>query len=209
MKRIILVAIMVITMFTQAYAQFTIGPKAGLNISTICADDDANDYRKYKLGANIGVFGKYTINELFDIQSEIMYSQQGHKLEIDFLYEYDGNKYVEPEVKILTHNLNVPLLLRFNIPVFRRLYIEAGPQAGFFLRDNYSSKDKQFEEELNDSDIRFKTLDLQVIGGIGFDLGKNFSVNARYAHSLTSIYKDVDYKSRVFQFSLAYNLFQF
>lgn len=210
MKRIALTIAMTLIMSSIGYAQFTIGPKVGLNLSTIRYNSDTNDFFKYRMGANMGVFGKYTINRLFDIQTEIMYSQQGYKLDMSdvALFDYNGTKYYSPDVKILTHNLNIPLLLKSNMLFLPGLYVEIGPQVGFFLKDSYSSKDKELEEELNDADINFKTADFQIIGGLGFDIGKKVSVNARYCHALTSIY-EAGFKNRVFQFSLAYNLFNF
>lgn len=207
MKKVVLVTVMALIMFSHAYAQFTIGPKAGMNISTMHTGELIGDITEYKTGFNAGAFGKYTINNSFDIQAELLYSQQGYKIDIP-LYDIGGNSYVDPDLKVLTHNLNIPILLKYNLLGRPWVFFEAGPQVGFLLKDKFKSKDKELEDDANKLGMGFKTVDLSIVGGIGFYLGYGVSINARYNHGLTSIH-DFDYKNRVFQFSLAYNLFQF
>lgn len=208
MKKAILSIVMVIIVCTQAHSQFTIGPKAGLNISTMHSNNEfVDDFLDYKTGFNIGIFGKYSFNKLFDIQMELLYSQQGYKGNID-IYDHEGNTYLNPDLKVLTHNLNIPLLLKYNLLGRRWLFIEAGPQVGLFLGEDLKLKNEISDERMNGIGKDFKTADISIVGGIGFYLGNHISVNARYNHGLTSTH-DLNLKNRVFQIALAYDLWQF
>lgn len=81
MKKTFLMIALLIIVLNNLSAQFIIGPKVGLNVSKeyygIKAIDEEIDFRT---GLNAGVFGKYKINDILDIQAELLYSQQGHKV---------------------------------------------------------------------------------------------------------------------------------
>lgn len=206
MKKVIFVTIIAFAMSLHTYAQFTIGPKVGLNLSTVHSTK-VDDYADYKTGLNAGVFGKYSINSSFDIQTEVLYSQQGYKVDL-VSFDYGGDPYLDPDLKVLTHNLNIPVLLRYNLLGKRWLYFEAGPQVGFLLKEKMKLENKEVVGGLKDMGMELKTVDLSIVGGIGFYLGNHFTINARYNYGLTSIH-DLDFKNRVFQFSLAYDLWKF
>lgn len=207
MKKVVLIAVMTLIMFSHVYAQFTIGPKAGLNISKEVAKIYGSDFSDYKTGINVGIFGKYSICKSFDVQAELMYSQQGYKSDVILM---DIGGYQVQNLNKRTDYLNIPLLLRYNLLGRPWIFIEAGPQLGFCMGEHHSFKDdKEIEDALNKHST-YNTVDFSLVGGIGFYLGKGISINARYNHGLTNSDKyDLDLKNRVFQFSLAYNLLQF
>ena len=198
MKKIILTIALFISVISVASAQFTIGPKAGLNLSkehygNELIDEDID----FKPGINAGFFGKYMMNDKFDIQAELLYSQQGFKSNIS-LQDY-GGILISGGYKLLSHYINIPLVLKY-YPV-KRIFIEAGPQAGFCLSSKISPS--------VDRDVDYNVLDFSLVGGIGIDLGNRLNFNARYNHGFTHTFPDFDYKSRVLQFSLTYDLWEF
>ena len=198
MKKIILTIALLISVINIASAQFTIGPKVGINLSNEYTgvkiiDETSN----FKTGANAGVFGKYMINDKFDIQAELLYSQQGFKSDIQLAYY--GGILISGGYKLLSHYINIPLVLKY-YPV-KRIFIEAGPQAGFCLSSKISPS--------VDWDVDYNVLDFSLVGGIGIDLGEGLTFNARYNHGFTNTFPHFDYKNRVFQFSLSYDLWQF
>ena len=192
MKKIIITIALFISVITISSAQFTIGPKAGLNLSKEHFGENAIDEDiKFKQGLNIGIFGKYMMNDKLGIQAELLYSQQGHKSNISLL-DYGGNltqngNLTQIGYKSSSHYLNIPFVLKF-YPL-KRIFIEAGPQVGYCFKSK---------------NMKYKTIDFSLAGGIGIDIGYGLNVSARYNHGLTHTLKN-----RVLQFSLTYDLLDF
>ena len=200
MKKNILAIVLIISVNNIASAQFIIGPKVGLNISKeyyagIELVNAGNEDIKYKTGINIGIFGKYVMGSRFDLQAELLYSQQGFKQNIS-LADYGGIIDVD-EYKFSSQYFNIPLILKF-YPL-KSIYIEVGPQVGLYLKSTSG-----FVGYSRD----YKTMDFSLIGGIGTNIGYGLSINARYNHGLTQILPS-DWKNRVFQISLTYDLCNF
>jgi hypothetical protein len=204
-KKVTLLAISLMLVTFQASAQFTIGPKAGLNVSDVHFDYSVmNDNVKFRNGLNVGVFGDYYLNNRFDVQAELLYSQQGYKNTVP-VTDFGGTTIIDG-FKSLKHYLNIPMLIKF-YPI-KRFYLEAGPQVGFRLGHNYSTAEKAWDDILNESASGKIAADFALAGGVGVRIGNGFSVNARYCHSLSKE-SEFAYKNRVIQFSLAYDLLNF
>ncbi|MDR2916022.1 MAG: PorT family protein [Tannerella sp.] len=206
MKKTFLIIALLIVVHHGISAQFVIGPKVGLNVSKEyfgkkIIDEDVD----FRTGLNAGVFGKYEINKIFDIQVELLYSQQGYKDNVDII-DYGGGV-ISEGYKILSHYLNVPVLLKY-YPV-KRFYIEAGPQVGFCLNSKLSGENKEIDNELNSLKLDYNTVDFSLAGGIGVHVGYGLTANVRYSHGFTKTLSDSDWKNRVIQFSLAYDLWSF
>ena len=202
-KTALIIALFVVV--NSVSAQFTIGPKMGLNISKeyfgLKGLDEGIDF---KAGFNVGVFGKYEVNHKFDIQAELLYSQQGFKHNIP-LTDYGGTVFLNG-YKISSHYLNIPLVLKYYH--LKRLYIEAGPQVGFCLSSKIHPGYKMIEGDFKKD---YNTTDFSLVGGIGADIGYGLSVNARYIHGFTDTQKlsKLNVQNRVIQISLAYDLWSF
>ena len=67
MKKILLAAIAAVVCVGGAFAQLSMGPKVGLNVSSITGDGS-----QYRAGVNVGIFANYRINSLFAIQPEFL-----------------------------------------------------------------------------------------------------------------------------------------
>ena len=205
MKKIILTIALFISTISFASAQLTIGPKIGLNLSTEHSGENIFDEDlKFKPGLNIGIFGKYYINDMFDFQAELLYSQQGYKSNISF-FDFGGVS-LQYKYKTISHYLNIPLLLKYY--PFERIYFEAGPQIGFCLDYKLSSSYSEVDE-VWDRYKDYNSVDFSLVGGIGIDLGSGLNITARYNHGFTHTIPNTDYKNRVLQFSLTYDLWKF
>jgi hypothetical protein len=202
-KRVTLLALSLIFAAIQTFAQFTAGPKAGLNMSDVYFGSVIDDDIKYRTGLNAGVFGNYRLNARFDVQAELLYSQQGYKNTIPVM-EFGGSTVLNG-FKTLTHYLNIPVLVRF-YPL-SRFYLEAGPQVGFRLGHNYSDL-PDYSGIVDEFESGKKSTDFSLAGGAGITLGKGFSLSARYCHSLLKE-PGFAYRNRVIQFSIAYDLWHF
>ena len=83
MRKILLVVATVMCM-GGAFAQLSMGPKLGLNVSSLTGDGS-----NFRAGMNVGIFANYRINKLLAIQPEFYYSMQGAGFDdIPVLSEY-------------------------------------------------------------------------------------------------------------------------
>jgi hypothetical protein len=201
MKRIILTIALFISVVNVASAQFTIGPKAGLNLSKEhfglkAIDEDT----EFKQGVNLGLFGKYMISNKFDIQAELLYSQQGFKSNLLFI-DIGGHS-IQNGYKSSSHYFNIPFVLKY-YPI-KRVYIEAGPQVGYCFKSKISP-----DEYVDGVNIDYKTIDFSLVGGVGLDIGQGINLSARYNHGFTHTLPNTKWKNRVLQFSITYDLWNF
>lgn len=217
MKRLLIVLIFTGTILSTVNAQLTIGVKAGYNTSKfkdhemivkVDKEDEIviNVDYKYKPGFHIGGLLNYQLNNLFDIQTELLYSMQGYKENIG-LTDVGGTTYDNLELKVTTHYINIPLLLK--IKGYKRgmsgFFLEAGPQVGIYLSNKDVSDIEDVEYLMPVKG--FRPFSLAVAGGIGYHHKSGISLSARYTQDLTETNKNIK-KSRnqAFLFSLAYDI---
>lgn len=211
MKKLLLFTVIGVLSFTQSFAQdFNFGAKAGINFANIGGDE--SDEFEAKTGYHLGLVAEFMLTDHFGFQPELLYSTQGAKASES--YSEDG--YVENyEVKIKLDYINVPLLAKYFIT--EGLSLEAGPQVGFLLsgKQDYTytaSFDGETETESGSEDIKeyLNTVDLGLLGGIGYKLDMGLVFNARYALGLSNINseeeagEDLKQSNNVFQFSVGY-----
>lgn len=185
MKKLIVMAILLIAGSTQMNAQLRLGIKGGVNFANVDGGPDGIDY-KSKTGFHAGAVAEIGFGGNLAIQPELLYSSQGTKVEGagDFNLDY----------------VSVPVLVKYYI-VSDLLSIEAGPQFSFLVDDSNDAID----DIGNGGDN--KSFDFAVAGGIGLNITKNLFAQARYTIGLTEVSKDADIKNSVFQLSVGYMLF--
>ena len=199
MKRTILFTTLFFIVIFSVKAQISLGIKSGTNISkeyfgVKLIDEDIG----FRTGMNVGIFGKYLINNKFDTQIELLYSQQGYKDNV--LIANVGGYYVNDGFKILSHNLIIPVLLRSYI--YKDFFVEVGPQLGFCLGARLQHNEEGIDEVLK---MDRKLADFSLVGGIGVYVGQGVSINARYNHGFTDTAPESNFKNRVIQISVSYN----
>ena len=201
-KTAFIIALFIVVIY-NASAQITYGVKVGLNISKehygINLIDEDVDFRA---GVNAGFFGKYKIKDKIDIQTELLYSQQGYKDNVPLTDV--GGYIIRDGYKILSHYLNIPVVLKYYF--YKTFYVEAGPQVGFCFGSRLQHNEDYIDEIFK---MDYRTADFSLVGGLGVDFGRGLSVNARYNHGLTDTAPESDFKNRVIQVSLSYNLWNF
>ena len=178
MKRIAITLFMTSLLFA-AKAQFTFGPKAGLNISELhfSSKSYTTGFRPYFYG---GLFGNYEINKNWAVQIEALYAGEG------------GNeKYVAGDTKghINEGYLQVPLLAQFHTSM--GFFAEAGPQVSFLL-----SIKETFGTSISNDNIKqyYNTVHFRVPFGVGYAFPESsrvhgLGVNLRYAFDISKINK--------------------
>lgn len=183
MKKISLLAVMLVAA-TALFAQsVNFGLKGGLNVSSLTTMDA-------KAGYHLGGLAHIHLNSQWAIQPELVYSNQGGKYTIS-----DG------EHNLNLNYINIPVLFQYMADGGFR--IETGPQLGIltdvedrvgdFKTDNFTSSD-------------FKNTDVSWVFGLGYVGPHGLGIDARYNAGLTN---DNDFgtsvlKNNVFQVGIFY-----
>ena len=159
------------------------GGKAGLNIATLTGDDtEGVDNR---ISFHIGGVVEIPVSEVFSVQPELLYSDQG--AEVD-------------DIKIKFGYLNLPVLAKFYVT--EGFDVVAGPQLGFLV-----SAEGEQDGISVDIDDFFKSIDFGIGIGAGYELENGINFGARYNIGITDL-NDTDepgeLMNSVFQISVGY-----
>ena len=183
MKKL-LFAIALLFSMQSAFAQsFSIGPKAGLNISNYTGGDIESEAL---VGYHLGGMLNYGFGSVFSIQPEVLFSTQGAKV------DRNGSR---SDFKI--SYITVPVMFKFKTS--GGFYVEVGPQAGF-----------RTSSDIPDQTINnfAKNLDLAAAGGIGYHSPIGLGVGVRYIAGLSKVGNfsgqniNPDFKNSVIQASI-------
>jgi opacity protein-like surface antigen len=181
-------------------AQLAIGIKAGPNFANIDTKSTATANYKNRTGFHGGAFVLIKATK-FGIQPEVIFSQQGSKVEINSQNFESNFSYV-----------NIPIILK--LYTVAGINIQAGPQFGFV-----TNAETPIEDQLNpgsykvqDVKDKMKSSDFTVALGLGWDLPFGLTIDARYNLGLSKVYDEApttqtdNAKNQVFQLSLGYKL---
>ena len=146
--------------------------------------------RDSRTGFHIGVVGEVPIvSNVFSIQPEVLYSQQGFESNYNLL----GTSYT---TKHKIDYLNIPVLAKLYI--IKQLSVEAGPQFGFKLNESHDTNNSSIEtNEVNKFDTALAI-------GASFNFDNGLFLTGRYTYSLNEVVKDTDAKNKVFQVGLGF-----
>lgn len=176
-----------------SFAQFTIGIKAGANISKIDGRSFSDEFR---YGYHLGGFAIVPIASRFAIQPEVLFNQIQTRTGTEFrnIYQpaFDGN------TDIRLNYLSIPVLLNYKLGSF--LSLQAGPQFGILMDRNRNL--------LQNGKEAFNKGEFSMLGGAQFSLGK-IKVSGRYFVGLNNI-NDIDnqdsWKNQGYQLSVGLGL---
>lgn len=161
------------------------GVKGGINFSNVKGLGN----KSFLIGFNLGVFGRYHIDQNMAIQPELLFSSQRFK--------------TKSSRQVLSNGyLNIPIMFQYRL--VDTLAFEVGPQLGFAII-------KQYYYE-NGPGIKPATFDFSMAIGAKYDIGQYFQLTgldltARYTIGLTNVYKANNIssnKNSVLQTGLAY-----
>lgn len=194
---VIMCCILVASQQAYSQAQLAIGIKAGPNFATINTDASLGENYKSRAGFHGGAFVLIKAAKI-GIQPEIIFSQQGSKVEIDGENFESNFSY-----------LNIPIIVK--LYTVGGINIQAGPQFGF-VTNGEAPIESGSTVTVQDVKDRMKSSDFTVALGLGWDLPFGLTIDARYNLGLSKIYDDAppqqtdDAKNQVFQLSLGYKL---
>lgn len=164
---------------------FHFGIKTGINLSKETKTEverQVQDFDKeFRKGFHIGGIVTYSINKKWELEGNLMYSQQGYK---EHLFSIENNRTI---YSIRSNYINLPIAIKY-YPL-EHLYIEMGSQIGFLI-----SKKHKIQGEGNITKyipLKPNHIDLSLFCGLGYKFSNNILLEARYIHGLNNTYKNV------------------
>ena len=191
MKKVCLILIAVSLSFVSYGQLATLGPKIGINHSTLTEKDaQAVAGGEASVGFHAGLFARFSVLGFY-IQPEAMFTSSGGEIVINS-DDIDANV---DQVKSMRYNkIDVPIMLGVKIGPLLRL--NAGPSFSFLLNSDIRDGNAQQEIEENYSDA---TVGFQA--GIGIDISKlNFDL--RYENNLSALGNEVSFGGETFNTDL-------
>lgn len=184
-KIILCAAAFAVSAFT-AQAQekkFHFGAKGGAQFTTISGDEEDVSAR---IGAHVGVFAEYMINDRFSIQPEVQFSMQGCDSDVE--EDVFGEHYEGEWVKL--NYLNVPVMVNYHFAKVKGLSVAAGPQVGFLLsaKQKYSIEVEgvktDYEDDVKDN---LKSIDFGLAAGAEYELPSHIFFGIRAYQGVLNI----------------------
>lgn len=193
MKRRLPFLIAVLFLAQASFAQFTVGIKAGANITKV----DGKSFKdEFRYGYHLGGFANFGIGGRFSIQPEVLFNQYNTQTDSSFSNIYQNAFSGNNNIKL--GYLSIPLLLNYKLGSL--LSLQAGPQFGILLDRN--------KKLLQNGKDAFDKGDLSMLGGAQIGLGK-IKLTGRYFVGLNNI-NDIDnqdkWKNQGFQLSVGLGL---
>jgi hypothetical protein len=185
MKKIVITLLMTTAVISVKAQNFHFGIKTGINLSKETKTEverQVQDFDKeFRKGFHIGGIVTYSINKKWELEGNLMYSQQGYK---EHLFSIENNRTI---YSIRSNYINLPIAIKY-YPL-EHLYIEMGSQIGFLI-----SKKHKIQGEGNITKyipLKPNHIDLSLFCGLGYKFSNNILLEARYIHGLNNTYKNV------------------
>jgi hypothetical protein len=179
MKKLILILVASVTVTAVSAQGLDLGIKAGANFANIT---DASGLSN-KTGFVVGVFAGAKFGDKLAIQGDLLYSQQGA--------DFDGGS-------IDLNYVNVPVVLKYYVT--ENLNLQAGPQFGFVVDDNFKDLPGDIQ-----GDIEAESFDLSGVAGVGYDFPFGIRLSGRYNFGFTDIMKSGSGKNSVITLAVGYS----
>ena len=186
MKKLTILAALII-MSASVFAQgFEFGAKAGLNMATYTKGDV-----NMRPGLYAGVFGEYVISDYVGIQGELLYSMMGARKKGSVSTYTDKTDYIV-----------LPILAK--LYVAEKLSLDLGPQFGYMVLAQAKLSGNDYSDTMNMYDTVDKKFDVSFGMGLSYKLSAKFDISGRYNLGLTKIEEYRDSKNSVIQFGIGY-----
>ncbi len=189
--------LLLLTFYTTTYAQFerfTYGVRAGLSLANVFGD--TFDDPLFRPGGYGGIYVTTDVDRDIDVSLEILYSQQGLRLED--VVERPGNTSTD-----LVKQENLTRLDYILIPIVgvykptERLKLKFGPQFGYLINSTTTDLVALFGDSINEREVAglqelTKKFNFGLTAGFSIDVYEGLYFEARYNLGVTGIFKDDD-----------------
>lgn len=165
----------------QATSSFRFGLTGGVNAGLI---KNYGGYQSILWRYNAGITAEQRFSGAISLASELIYSKQGETVNMIGYTIYTGN--TTDKQFIHFDYIALPVMLRVR-PKGERAYLEAGGQIGYLTHNSFHLASQPDQVR---SVQHTQPMDLGLIGGIGYRLGKHVMVDGRYYYGMKSILAD-------------------
>lgn len=204
MRKSIVVAVLCFFGLTQMNAQvsFRPGVKAGLNVSHFTQTNRTDEKFNSKTDFYAGVFGALKLTKVYTLQPELVYTRQGAEREY-----FDGNNIRRTEDLDVSY-LSIGVANKFT---FKSFNFQVGPTIDIKVNDSHKeiapNNNGDYYYEFNNNP--YTGIDFAFFAGVGYDITKNFGVEARIKKGIIPVNDTWDdeydnYTNVVFQFGATY-----
>lgn len=198
MKRLIIIALIVIPFTMVSNAQVKFGLKAGITSTSISVNDlivvddtGLNDLlvkgANSKVGIQGGLMARITILKLY-VQPELLFTSTGGEVEVT---EYSTGNPITTIENQKFNKIDIPIMVGYKIGPLR---LQAGPIASIVVSNKSVLEDyTNYEEEFNGATWGYQA-------GLGLDIGKKLTIDVKYEGSLSKLADGVNIGSQSFDF---------
>lgn len=200
MKKLLLVASVVLMEVGVNAQEFRFGPKAGFAMSTMKIDEKQDDLGARKMSPKytfyIGGMAEYKINDNFGLQAEVLYSPLGAKEKIDGINA--GVVFVGEQTKVELGTILVPVSAKYFFT--ENISVAAGANFGVILTakqktvvgSDFISIDVEGEDGSGEVDIKkdIKKLNIAPFVGVEYMLENGLFFDARYSLGVSNLSND-------------------
>lgn len=200
MKKLIIIALFAFASLTAAaQVQFALGLKGGPNFANLDVNSGIGANYKNRTGFHGGAFALIKVTKI-GIQPEILFSQQGSTVNFNSQNLQSNFTYV-----------NIPIMLK--LYTIAGINLQAGPQFGFLTSaESQYNPITNLPQDKGDVKEAYKSSDLSLGLGAGWDLPFGLTIDARYNLGLSKINgnnNSNESRNQVFQVSLGYKILKF
>jgi hypothetical protein len=193
MKRILVGTLLIVFGITHSQVSFKPGIRAGLNFSSI-QNIDLGTKVDYYLGA----YGAIKFSKYYTLQPEFGYSRQGGKGKV-FGFYY---KQVSPTTtETIYEDRNADIGLQYlsfvtinKLNLGKHIYLLAGPYFDFLIGNDFKI---DLSNDFRANVSKGEDIDFGIIAGIGFNLPKGISLEARIKKGTRDAMDDYSGSSKV------------
>ncbi|MFR9650984.1 MAG: porin family protein [Rikenellaceae bacterium] len=179
----------------QSKGEFGYGLKIGAVYSNFANSDYSGRY-----GWTAGAFGEYALTDKMGFSVELLYSEQGGRIEEGLSINADSDPYYTREHKL--SYIQVPVMYRFNI--WKGLNLKAGVQTGYLVKEKeiYKRYDKEERPDIEDSP--YATIDLSIPLAVSYSVSSRIAFEYRYNLGIRTINDgcNPEYKNRWMNLSM-------
>lgn len=200
MKKLLLVASVVLMGVGVNAQEFRFGPKAGFAMSTMKIDEKQDDLGARKMSPKytfyVGGMAEYKINDNFGLQAEVLYSPLGAKEKIDGINA--GVVFVGEQTKVELGTILVPVSAKYFFT--ENISVAAGANFGVILTakqktvvgSDFVSIDVEGEDGSGEVDIKkdIKKLNIAPFVGVEYMLENGLFFDARYSLGVSNLSND-------------------
>jgi hypothetical protein len=176
MKKLTIIALLVIPA-TMVFAQAPkFGFKAGLNLNNVSTNDDD---LKHELGGrtsvHLGVITDFSMSKSFSFQSQLLFSGRGAKV------AHDDHSDV-----YAFNSLEIPLNFTYRKNAAKGVFLGVGPSLGYNLSGNVKGDHDSDAIEFGSGDGEIKRVDIGLNALLGYQFSNKYFVSTNYTSGLSN-----------------------